>query len=469
MARSLWTLLLVALPAAGQEPQIPVRKLTISPAAAPVPALRYKLLPELRDTTPGNAALLYYRAFAPQWWGFYLRDAERLAEQFDDARSKPLAELRASKDEKIVWVRTTHMLKEVDRAARRAHCDWEMTQRVREEGISLLLPDVQSMRHFARMLAVRGRLELADGEYDKAGYTFQTALQMGRHVAAAPTLIQALVGVAITAVTLDQVEEWVGMPGSPNLYWALTNLPQPFIDLRTPYQGERLMLDNLLPGFREAVRDPNTRPMSAGQLRDVAEKLRQIERDAIPSWAVVAITAKKYGPAKEFLKARGWTAAQVEALPALQVVLIREAAEYDRLFDEMDKWQGLPYWVARPGLDRAEKLLKDEVVRGGAPATSLAAVLLPAVGKVQFASARTDRAIALLRVVEALRLHAAAHGGMPQTLAEVTGVPIPIDPVTGKPFEYTLAGETATLTAPPPAGEQPGEHNSRRYEITLKK
>ena len=48
-------------------PSIPVVKMPLRPTAAPVPALRYTLLPELRDTTPGNAALLYYRAFSPEW------------------------------------------------------------------------------------------------------------------------------------------------------------------------------------------------------------------------------------------------------------------------------------------------------------------------------------------------------------------------------------------------------------------
>jgi hypothetical protein len=41
--------------------------------------------------------------------------------------------------------------------------------------------------------------------------------------------------------------------------------------------------------------------------------------------------------------------------------------------------------------------------------------------------------------------------------------------VTGRPFEYATAGGKATLTAPPPAGEWPNEHNSLRYEITLRR
>src|SRR5205823_1759147 len=72
MLRTLLTLLAVVVSVAGAgaqppaEPEIAVRKLTVTPAAAPVPALKYKLLPDLRETTPGNAALLYYRAFSPE-------------------------------------------------------------------------------------------------------------------------------------------------------------------------------------------------------------------------------------------------------------------------------------------------------------------------------------------------------------------------------------------------------------------
>ena len=153
----------------------------------------------------------------------------------------------------LEFIRDWGMLKEVDRASRRAYCDWEMAPRLREEGISMLLPDVQGLHEFARYLKIRAKLELADRQYDKAAYTLQTGLQLGRHTAHGPTLIQGLVGAAITNIMMGEVEEWVGTPGSPNLYWALTSLPQPFIDLRMGFQGEKLMLENLLPGFREGL------------------------------------------------------------------------------------------------------------------------------------------------------------------------------------------------------------------------
>jgi hypothetical protein len=468
MIRSCWTLLLVVVAgrAAAQEPKIPVRKLTVSPAAAPVPALRYKLLPDLRDRTPGNAALLYYRAFAPDWMSFYQRERATLADKLNAAVSAPLAEMKKAD---VEWVRNSPMLQEVDRASRRAYCDWELTPRVREDGISFLLPDMQSLRLFGMMLAVRGRLELADGQFDKAAYTFQTGLQMGRYAGHGPTLIQGLVGVAITTMTLNQVEEWVGVSGSPNLYWALTELPQPFVDLRMGFQGEKLMLENLLPGFREALANGHMRPMPLDQLRDMVAKLGQLLTDVPPAPTVVfvAIVAKNYGPAKEYLKGRGWPAAEVEALPAVQVVLLHEAATYDRLYDEMLKWQGQPYAIARTGLERADRELKDEVARTSRQ--SLASLLLPAVSHVFIAQARTDRNINLLRAVEAIRMYAAVHSKLPEKLADVTEVPVPTNPFTGQPFDYRLDGDKAILTAPPPAGEPPHEGNSRRYEIKLAK
>src|SRR5258708_7534530 len=47
----------------------PTMKLQLQPAAAPVPALKYVLLPPYLDRTPGNASPMYYRtllALRPQ-------------------------------------------------------------------------------------------------------------------------------------------------------------------------------------------------------------------------------------------------------------------------------------------------------------------------------------------------------------------------------------------------------------------
>jgi hypothetical protein len=457
---------------APDPPSIPVVKMPLRPTTAPVPALRYTLLPELRDTTPGNAALLYYRAFSPEWLKNWLQ--QEMTEALDKAQTLPLAELKSGPRPdalgQIAGLRNAHALQEVDRAARRQYCDWDLVGRAREDGISMRLPDVQGLRHFARMLAVRARLELADGNFDKATHTLQSGMQLGRHAADAPTLVQALVGIAIANVTLNQVEEFIHTPGSPNLYWALTALPHPFVDLRRPYQGERMLIDSLLPGFREALRDPSVKPLSGAQMEELALKFAQVanEAKAEAKTLLFAMALKKYSTAKEFLRRHGRTDEQISELPVLQAVMLFEVAEYDRLFDEFFKWTGQPYEVQRRGLTEADRALRQLVGSLGAPGLSLPGLLLPAVHKVTEAGVKLDRRICALRCVEAIRLHAAAHDGqLPGTLAAITAVPVPGDPMTGRPFQYEVSGGAATLTAPPYGGDPASAYNSFRYEITI--
>jgi hypothetical protein len=98
----------------------------------------------------------------------------------------------------------------------------------------------------------------------------------------------------------------------------------------------------------------------------------------------------------------------------------------------------------------------------------LAALLLPAMEKVIFATTRIDRKIAALRCIEAIRLYVGGHDGkLPAALNDLTEVPIPVDPVTGKDFEYKVDDGKAVLSAPPPPGEKPNSGNHLKYELTL--
>ena len=57
-------------------------------------------------------------------------------------------------------------------------------------------------------------------------------------------------------------------------------------------------------------------------------------------------------------------------------------------------------------------------------------------------------------------------GQLPQTLAEVTEVSLPKDPMNGTAFRYTRTGATAVLESATPAGG--GAKDVTRYEITVK-
>jgi hypothetical protein len=79
---------------------------------------------------------------------------------------------------------------------------------------------------------------------------------------------------------------------------------------------------------------------------------------------------------------------------------------------------------------------------------------------------RMQRTVASLRAAEALRGYAGAHDGKPpETLADITDLPLVIDPQSGKGYEafYKLHDGTAVLEVPPPV------HQSalfgRRFEL----
>jgi hypothetical protein len=439
--------LLTAVPPtlAQPNPGEPIR-LTIRPAAAPVPALKYQLLPEIQDVAPGNAALLYYRAFSPEWNGWLRKPG--LYEKINEALHAPLAEL-PRKELDGVW--KTEQLRELDLAARREYVDWEFTARLRKEGVNMLLPDMQGFRQLGNLLALRTRFEMAEGHFDQAVYSLQTGLALGRHVADAPMLIVAMLGAAIAEGQLGQVETLIQTPGAPNLYWALTDLPRPFIDSRRPLQGEKLVLYAEVP----LLKDLETAPFGPWQQQELAEQLNRLvhlEQDH-PSEGkleLAALALKVYPEAKRALIAQGRKPGEVEALPVLQVVALHVLHEYRRLQDDLYRWFALPYPLARPHLEAAERQIADAHAHlVGEPFIAL----LPAVSRAFVALHRLDRRIAALRCVEAIRIHAAAHGGsLPQRLEEITEVPVPIDPLLDQPFHYEASGDHATLSAPAPLG-----------------
>src|SRR5260370_7537306 len=137
---SLVLVLLATVPAPAQSPEKPIQ-LTIRPTAAPMPALRYQLLPEVEELSPGNRALLYYRSFSPEWqewqrWQGFL-------DQVDRALHAPLKEL-PRKD--LDWILKANQLHEVDLAARREYVHLNLTPRIRTQAIVMLLPDIHGIQ-----------------------------------------------------------------------------------------------------------------------------------------------------------------------------------------------------------------------------------------------------------------------------------------------------------------------------------
>jgi hypothetical protein len=442
----------------AQEPPI---RLELSPAKAPVPALKYYLFPQVRDLSPGNAVQVYYRAMNPEWYSRLQRDP-KLYDRLVELGDKPLKDLSPAEVKELGVVRSWKMLQDVDRGARRSYCDWELIEPLRKEGIALPLPDIQSMRGLGVLLRARAKAELAAGDFDAAARTLQTGLAMARHIAMGPTLIQSLVGVAIGATMLGVVDDWVNLPDAPNLYWALTVLPHPLIDLRTGFEGERLWLDALFPGYRERIADPAIPPPPTAELHKYFAYLCNIEAGSSRALWGFGLALQDYPQAKQFLREHGRSAEQIEAMPVLDAVFLYEVYKYDVAYDNARKAFGLPF---REAVELNRRVYRRFEEQRSTHLRDLPGELLPAVQRVLFAPARVERKIAALRCIEAIRLYASANGGrLPAKLSDVTEVPVPVDPITGKPFEYRLDGERAILTGPQ-VGALP---NTSHYELTIR-
>jgi hypothetical protein len=408
-----------------------VIQLNVQPMPAPKPALRYLLLPELKDLNPGNPIPGYLKCLAA-------RDYSG----------------------KMTFGRES--LRQADRAARLDRPDWQILDRAKTEGISLLLPDVQVTRQLAQGLQERFHSEAIRGSFDEALETAKTLFAMARHMSEHPTLIAQLVGLAIESIAIKSLDELLEQPGCPNLYWALTNLPDPLVPSKKGLEGERVLISAELHDLDTSA------PMSEDRLKKLIAHIDQLRGDGKPpkpedsmrAWldARVKNTAA-LAAARRRLVEYGLPEERLARFPSDQVFLLDQKREYEVRRDEVMKLMNLPTWQIESLRDKVE------------PAKEMALFdfLVPALYKVRRAQGRLEQRIALLRHVEALRMYAAEHAGkLPEKLADIS-VPLPVDPFTGKPFRYELDGLTARVRGTPPKGMETEPGFNVRYEITIRK
>jgi hypothetical protein len=434
-------------------------RLTVHPAPAPKPALRYALLPELKEINPGNPVQNYLKCFMEQQKFFYDKESVDRREKF---LTVPLKELPA----KELQDYGGSALRQADWAARLDKPDWQILPKLKTDGIGLLLPDLQGMRNLAQTLKLRFRIEVALGRFDDALRTAKTMFALSRHLGEHPTLIGDLVAIAVAQVAIGPLDEMLEQPGSPNLYWALTYLPAPLITIDKGIEGERVLirgefhdLDDSAPMSEEQIKKLLAR---YNNLLEVA-KIEQPDADrSLRGYVAARVKDEKLvGAARRRLVESGLPQERVARFPAEQVILLDEYREYEVRRDDVTKLSPLPTWQALELTSIAAQKKKEPAL--------FADLLVPALYKVRLAQGRLEQRIALLRHVEALRLYAAEHDGkLPEKLTDCT-VPLPDDPFTGKPFPYEVNGNTAHLRGTPPAGEQKNPGNNVHYELTMQK
>ncbi|HEY7327568.1 MAG TPA: hypothetical protein VH592_08010 [Gemmataceae bacterium] len=438
-------------------------------AAKPPSALHYRLLPNSGESITGNAAPVWHKGI----------DAERdvthkiSQEEYKWAESDfPLRDLPRAKVQEFL-ARYSYALRIARQASLRDHCDWQQPLVTWQNMGDLPFPSIQSLRQIAFLLGIQCRLQLSERRFEDAADTLRIGFALARHVAEGSTLIESLVGSAIAQAMLSRIEEWMQISDSPNLYWPLTALPQPFIDVRRVLELELNTIYRSLPQLRELQNEKLSVREVEGMIETLfraisgspsPQDLKKRDWIALRKLRIATLAASIYPDARQALLDRGQAMAEVDAMPVVQVVLVYVLNDYDRQCQDVVKWLTLPPWQAMPGLAQMKNELRN------APLSNPLNLLFPAVSNIFAARVRLEHHIAALRCGEALRLYASAHQGQPPAKwSDITSVPLPIDPFTGKGFDtfYDSKDGRALLNIPELPGQ--GLRTRWRFEWSLKR
>jgi hypothetical protein len=458
MTRVLWAAAALTVLPLGVRAGETVVRLNVRPMPAPKPALKYQLLPGVWELNPGNAAQNYLKCFMEQRVFFYSKEATAERARY---LALPLAELPAQR----LYDYGGSALTQADWAARLDTLDWQDLHRIREGGLEQMPPEVGPLQVLASALQVRFRAEVAGRRFEDANRSAKTMFALARHLGEHPSEVANLVGFWVAHLALNTLQEMVQQPGCPNLYWALTDLPGPLVDLRKGVQGERTLLAAELRVLRDDA------PMTEAELEKFVshfcsvmnfsrEQAGRSLRSPRPRLQARATDTERVRAARRRLVEAGCTETLVNQFPPLQVILLDDKRAYEIERDERMKFLSLPLWQidSLAGNEKAERA-----------SDGLFADLLPAFVKLRRTQGQLEQQIALLRHVEALRLFAAAHDGkLPARLCDIS-VPLPVDPITGKPFVYTVERGNANICGTPPPSKDGSAGDNPHYEVTIQK
>lgn len=432
--------------------------LRLHPAAEPDPALRYRLWPASEDRLDENPMTFINRAVllvserhrgSPE----AIRESAEMAQQW---REMPLDELPKREVEQYLS-RYEQALKELARAENRMDVsyDLDLGELSVSERLSVLLPELQQSRELARLIALRVRLAIAEERWEDAIADLRLGFRLADSVGqSTDLLIGRLVGLAIAGVTLQRVQEAIQQPGCPNLYWAVAA-----IDAGRLYEVQTA-IEFELNALARIVDEPTDLPDEPIGPKAARTRLLELTRSASDAFSVTSGVSASESAAR--LAAGAYTVAFADAARDLLAETQRWGDEAYQLSPPEAVLRAARLKVLR-GRDRVLKQTylppahqqdrddlrsqrRDETTVAD-PLTTLTLLLTPAVSQAQRASRKVRQQQHLLLTLEAIRMHAAATGTLPESLEELKPVPAWEDSLALSPFGYRRSGETtATLT-----------------------
>lgn len=456
----------------GDGKRVVTFKMTITPAAQPVPSFKHRLTVREIDQIPGNAITHYLRSLGENGLDNPTKHIEKTygievynwSSTETATKDVPLEKLRDACAHFDGYV--NHHLK---RATLCRDCEWGLAEETLRgpNTLGFLLPSIQQTRLMARVLGLRNRLAVMDGRYDDSVEHLRMTYQLGQNVSELKFLVAKLVGIAEVGIANQGMTHLIAADGSPNMYWALAELPQPIINIRDSVRLEASLGSRYFP----ALMDVETAQHSPAQWNEKLTQLFESMQDVygltgqrsktggVPgSLLTIGAGLAAYTPAKKRLVKGGMDPAKIEKMAVAHVILLDAARDYQRHADSMEASFYLPYSKSKSHVDRWGKTMRTEYspTRLGA---LLANLLLPAVTQVRNAEIRAQAGVNALQAIEAIRDHVARTGKLPAKLDEME-LPVRLNPHTGKPFGYEIKEGNAVLLVE-------GFYHDNVYEIEI--
>ncbi|MEQ8209265.1 MAG: hypothetical protein RH917_05485 [Lacipirellulaceae bacterium] len=441
-------------------------RLTVTPAAASTPLLKYRLLQPEVEKKSGNCVPFILKALneSQQAW----RDHKPLLFRRPDGRdASDLFEGLANRDlgkpalrEIVETLPFDRMLAQLQEASLRSECDWqfELHDMTGVEIINFTLEDHQESRQLTRFITLLACHQIATRDYDTALETIKLHTEFALSMSKPELLVCRLIGIAELNMMNEQIVRLMASPLSPNLYWPLTELPQPPVPMR-----DAIRFDLSL-GLRSfpVLQAPEAQQYDAARWRLEFQKFREDLgkfqellgnndeplRVALQKLIDTDQMADVYPAAKRRLETKNVPAWDLSVMPPEQAILVDASQEYHRVLDDVTTWSTLPFPELVKHADWNKGKTDNRPSNLDSYGALLAQVALPALKAVRKAEARLVRDIAAMRLIEALRMHAAETGQFPEILEKVKCVPVPENPSTGEPFVYRLEGKDAILDLP---------------------
>ena len=421
-----------------------------SAAAEPQPALKYRLYPSRGELKPGNSTTPLYRVL------LLLKDRglaqKQQFQEFMNSLEKPIAEYSDPEIQKQVREIMTFesVIVELERAVFREETvwDWQMTELEGTEPIEFLIPEAQESRELARVLFVMSRLAAATGDYEEAIKLNLMNLRVSEMIADPPTLINNLVGVAMSSLSLVTLRDMIAQTDCPNLYWALATIPDTFISMNQALEYEASLPFKIFPVLKDPFQTEHSTAEWARLMRQIVQNLDDLNEGVMTSATGTGLLGagmlvRSYPVAKRELIFEGWDRVQIERMPVGQVVAIYQRQVTRSIYDEFMKWSYTSYQQRQNSLrfQADQKRFQQERTRMREP-YPIADLLLPSVLQAKEAEVRMTAKIKGLMVLEAIRMHVDENEGeLPNSLDEITVVPVPkVCPITGESFEYQKNG-----------------------------